>query len=139
MTTLSLVGFSCKGRGACPSCSAKRMAGTAAHLVDHVFPHVPVRQFVLSRIGIIGASRPSGEVSDARDFQHEQRMAFSDGRGHTVVCRRTVLTLEEGERHSWTGISDWTPMRQAARWPWWARAGDGCTRRWGRRTRGRDR
>ncbi|MFQ5524467.1 MAG: transposase zinc-binding domain-containing protein, partial [Acidimicrobiia bacterium] len=43
-----LVAFSCKGRGACPSCSAKRMAETAAHLVDHVIPHVPVRQFVLS-------------------------------------------------------------------------------------------
>jgi predicted Zn-ribbon and HTH transcriptional regulator len=43
-----LVAFSCKGRGACPSCNAKRMAQTAAHLVDHVFPHVPVRQFVLS-------------------------------------------------------------------------------------------
>jgi len=43
-----LVAFSCKGRGACPSCNAKRMAGTAAHLVDHVIPHVPVRQFVLS-------------------------------------------------------------------------------------------
>ena len=43
-----LVAFSCKGRGACPSCNAKRMAETAAHLVDHVIPHVPVRQFVLS-------------------------------------------------------------------------------------------
>ena len=43
-----LVAFSCKGRGCCPSCGAKRMAQTAAHLVDHVFPHVPVRQFVLS-------------------------------------------------------------------------------------------
>ena len=43
-----LLAFSCKARGACPSCGAKRMAQTAAHLVDHVFPHVPVRQFVLS-------------------------------------------------------------------------------------------
>jgi len=43
-----LVGFSCKARGACPSCNAKRMAETAAHLVDHVIPHVAVRQFVLS-------------------------------------------------------------------------------------------
>jgi hypothetical protein len=43
-----LVAFSCKGRRACPSCNAKRMAETAAHLVDHVFPHVPVRQWVLS-------------------------------------------------------------------------------------------
>jgi serine/threonine protein kinase len=90
-----------------------------------------------ARIGIIGAARPSGEVSDARDIQPTERMAFSDGRGHTVVCGRTVLTLREGERHSWTGISDWTPMRQAAPWPRWARAGDGCTRRWWRRTPGR--
>jgi len=43
-----LVAFSCKGRGACPSCNAKRMAETAAHLVDYVIPHVPVRQWVLS-------------------------------------------------------------------------------------------
>ena len=27
---------------------ARRMAQTAAHLVDHVIPHVPVRQWVLS-------------------------------------------------------------------------------------------
>ena len=45
---MSRSAFSCKGRGSCPSCNAKRMAKTAAHLVDHVFPHVPVRQVVLS-------------------------------------------------------------------------------------------
>ena len=43
-----LVGFSYKRRGFCPSCGARRMAQTAAHLVDHVIPHVPVRQWVLS-------------------------------------------------------------------------------------------
>ena len=42
------VAFSCRVRGACPSCGARHMAETAAHMVDHVFPHVPVRQFVLS-------------------------------------------------------------------------------------------
>jgi hypothetical protein len=31
-------GYSCKRRGACPSCSARRMCGTAAHLVEHVLP-----------------------------------------------------------------------------------------------------
>ena len=41
------VAFSCKRRGFCPSCGARRMAQTAAHLVDHVIPHVPVRQWVL--------------------------------------------------------------------------------------------
>jgi len=43
-----LVAFSCKVRGLCPSCDGKRMTATAAHLVDHVFPHVPVRQFVFT-------------------------------------------------------------------------------------------
>ena len=43
-----LVAFSCKRRGFCPSCGARRMAQTAAHLVDHVIPRVPVRQWVLA-------------------------------------------------------------------------------------------
>lgn len=42
------VAFSCKRRGFCPSCGGRRMCATAAHLVDHVFPAVPVRQWVLS-------------------------------------------------------------------------------------------
>ena len=42
------VPFSCKGRGFCPSCGGRRMAETAAHLVERVFPEVPVRQWVLS-------------------------------------------------------------------------------------------
>jgi Transposase zinc-binding domain len=40
--------YSCKCRGFCPSCCGRRMADTAAHLVDRVFPEVPVRQWVLS-------------------------------------------------------------------------------------------
>ena len=43
-----LVAFSCKCRGICPACGARRMAETAAHLVDEVIPQVPVRQWVLS-------------------------------------------------------------------------------------------
>ena len=43
-----LVAFSCKRRGICPACGARRMAETAAHLVDEVIPQVPVRQWVLS-------------------------------------------------------------------------------------------
>ncbi len=39
-----LLAFSCSGRGVCPSCTTRDMAETAAHLVDHVFPQVPVRQ-----------------------------------------------------------------------------------------------
>lgn len=56
-----LVAFSCKRRGFCPSCGARRMVETSAHLVDHVFPHVPVRQWVLSfpyPLRFLFASRP---------------------------------------------------------------------------------
>ena len=40
-----LAPFSCKGRGLCPACTTRRRAQTAAHLVGHVFPPLPVRQW----------------------------------------------------------------------------------------------
>lgn len=43
-----IVAFSCKKRGFCPSCCAKRQCETAAHLVDNVLPLAPYRQMVLS-------------------------------------------------------------------------------------------
>ena len=43
-----LVAFSCKTRAFCPSCGARRMADTAAHLVGRVLPEAPIRQYVLS-------------------------------------------------------------------------------------------
>ena len=44
----TLVAFSCKRRGFCPSCGTCRMHEAAAYLVDQIIPHVPVRQWVLS-------------------------------------------------------------------------------------------
>jgi len=43
-----LLAFSCKKRGFCPSCGARRMTDSAALLVDDVLPHQPMRQWVLS-------------------------------------------------------------------------------------------
>ena len=43
-----LVAFSCKKRGFCPSCGARRMAESAKLLVDDVLQGYPVRQWVLS-------------------------------------------------------------------------------------------
>src|SRR5262245_29325938 len=43
-----LLPFSCKRRGFCPSCASRRMAQTAAHLVERVIPWVPTRQWVVS-------------------------------------------------------------------------------------------
>jgi hypothetical protein len=43
-----MVAFSCKHRGFCPSCCAKRMIESAALLVETVLPYKPMRQWVLS-------------------------------------------------------------------------------------------
>jgi hypothetical protein len=43
-----LVAYSCRKRGLCPSCDARRMVETAAHLTDHVIPRVPMTQWVIS-------------------------------------------------------------------------------------------
>jgi len=56
-----LVAFSCKRRGFCPSCGARRMSESAALLVDEVLPHEPIRQWVLSfpfQLRFLFASRP---------------------------------------------------------------------------------
>ena len=39
---------SCKRRGFCPSCGTRRMADSAALLVDDILPRQPMRQWVLS-------------------------------------------------------------------------------------------
>lgn len=62
-----LVAFSCKRRGFCPSCGARRMAESAVLLVDEVLPEVPMRQWVLSfpyPLRFLFAARPAimGEV-----------------------------------------------------------------------------
>jgi hypothetical protein len=57
----NLVAFSCKRRGFCPSCGARRTIETSAHLVDHAFPEVPIRQWVLNfpwPLRLLFASRP---------------------------------------------------------------------------------
>lgn len=56
-----LVAFSCKRRGFCPSCGARRMAESAALLVDEVLPEQLIRQWVLSfpfQLRFLFASRP---------------------------------------------------------------------------------
>ena len=40
--------FSCKKRGFCSSCLAKRMSESSAHLIDNVLPRVPYRQWVVT-------------------------------------------------------------------------------------------
>lgn len=44
----TLVAFSCKRRGFCPSCGARRMVESATLLADAILPREPLRQWVLS-------------------------------------------------------------------------------------------
>ena len=69
-----VVAFSCKGRGVCPSCNGRHMAQTAAHLVDHVIPPVPVRQWVISvpkRLRGMLADRPAAVATLTKIFLDE--------------------------------------------------------------------
>jgi ribosomal protein S27E len=54
-----LVAFSCKGRGFCPSCGARRMVESAALLADEVLPQKPLRQSVLSLPSCVALPRPT--------------------------------------------------------------------------------
>ncbi len=62
-----LVAFSCKRRGFCPSCGSRRMTETAARLVEHVIPRVPVRQWVFrvlpASVRVTGKSNPYAVTS----------------------------------------------------------------------------
>jgi hypothetical protein len=92
-----LLAFSCKGRGFCPSCGARRMADLAAHLSDEVFPRVPVRQWVLSfphRIRWLLAYDPELCAAVRRIFvrvvleahrERAEREGVAGGRGGAVV------------------------------------------------------
>ena len=80
--------FSCKGRAVCPSCNARRMAETAAHLVDQVFPPLPVRQWGEERPVVqwtTAALRTAGQ--DVRTgTSHQGRFLWHDA---TTGCAGT--------------------------------------------------
>ena len=87
-----LVAFSCKGRGLCPSCGARRMVESAAHLIDNVLPAVPVRQWVLSfpwPLRLLFARRPD-VLSDC--------IAIINRAIETQLIHRAGLTRTRGAR-----------------------------------------
>jgi len=69
-----LVAFSCKQRGLCPSCGARRMANEAAVITDRVLPSAPVRQWVLSlprELSGLAATKPDVLTALGRIFVEE--------------------------------------------------------------------
>jgi len=84
-----VIAFSCKGRGVCPSCNGRHMAQTAAHLVDHVIPPVPVRQWVISvpkRLRGFLADRPAAVAALTRIFIEEIERLLGAVAGVTSVA-----------------------------------------------------
>ena len=83
------VAFSCKERSVCPSCSARRAALGAAHLVDHVLPHVAWRQWTLAfpralRVALLKDEKLLGKVLGAfvrTVFAFQRLRARQLGRG----------------------------------------------------------
>src|SRR5690606_36180162 len=74
------VPFACKKCGVCSSCAGRRMAETAANLVERVIPDVPVRQWVLSMV--TGRHRTvtcSGRSCLAQGAAARLRRVLSDG------------------------------------------------------------
>ena len=100
-----LVAFSCKRRGFCPSCGARRMAETAALLADEVLPERPLRQWVLSlphALRFLLATDPAaltlvlGEAYRAisRHLLHKAGLARSGGAtGAVTLVQRFGLAL----------------------------------------------
>ena len=90
--TERLLAFSCKCRGFCPSCGARRMAESAALLVDEVLPQQPMRQWVLSvpfQLRFLFASQPTimgkalGIVYRAISTHIVKKAGYRKTRAHT--------------------------------------------------------
>lgn len=92
-----LVAFSCKRRGFCPSCGARRMAESAALLVDDVLPRVPMRQWVLTvpfPLRFLFAARPAVMGQVLGIVYRALAAHLIHKAGHTQVTARTgAVTL----------------------------------------------
>jgi len=88
-----VIAFSCKGRGICPSCNGRHMAQTAAHLVDHVIPPVPVRQWVISvpkRLRGFLADRPEAVRALTQIFLAEIERLLCAAAGATPAAKTSA-------------------------------------------------
>ena len=87
-----LVAFSCKRRGFCPSCGARKMAGSAALLVDEILPFQPMRQWVLSvpfPLRLLLTSQP-GIMGKVLGSSITYRIAVGPQQGRKVFTLQTL-------------------------------------------------
>ena len=101
-----LVAFSCKKRGICPSCNARRLADTAARLVDHVLPDVRLRQWVLSvpfELRLVLAKKPEalsavGRIFIEEIFRWQRSLGIRIGLSTTTAARESGDPQGEGRK-----------------------------------------
>lgn len=86
-----LVAFSCKRRGFCPGCGAKRMVESSALLVDGILPDTRIRQWVLSlpyELRFLLAHNPE-ILSDVLKVIHRAISSF--------LIKKAGLTIKTGK------------------------------------------
>jgi len=122
-----LVAFSCKGRGLCPSCGAKRAAELAAFLVDEVVEDVGHAQWVFTvpkmlRVYFLYHRELLGELSRAAAETAKERLAAAGEReGFRPGIVAVVQTFGDRAnfhphvhalvtRGGWDASGEWVPV-----------------------------
>jgi hypothetical protein len=123
-----LVAFSCKGRGLCPSCGAKRAAELAAFLVDEVVEDVGHAQWVFTipkmlRVYFLHHRELLGELSRAAAQTAKELLAAAamEEKGFRPGVVSVVQTFGDRAnfhphvhalvtRGGWTGSGEWVPV-----------------------------
>ncbi len=123
-----LVAFSCKGRGLCPSCGAKRAAELAAFLIDEVVEDVGHAQWVFTvpkmlRVYFLHHRKLLGELSRAASETVKELLSAAAGEeeGFRPGVVSVVQTFGDranfhphvhalATRGGWTGSGEWVPV-----------------------------
>ena len=80
-----------QGRGICPSCSARNMAGTAAHIRENVIPQIPVRRWVISFPKRIRHYLQTDEI-----LQKVLRIVANEIKKKVIICSPKIPNSEFG-------------------------------------------
>jgi hypothetical protein len=123
-----LVAFSCKGRGLCPSCGAKRAAELAAFLVDEVVEDVGHAQWVFTvpkmlRVYVLHHRELLGELSRAAAQTAKELLAAAAGEEEAFRPGIVSVVQTFGDRANfhphvhalvtrggWTSSGEWIPV-----------------------------
>ncbi len=123
-----LVAFSCRGRGLCPSCGAKRAAELAAFLLDEVVEEVGHAQWIFTvpkmlRVFFLHHRELLGELSQAAYETVKELMSAAalGEKGFRPGVVSVVQTFGERanfhphvhalvSRGGWTGSGEWVPV-----------------------------